>query len=309
MGLIAMWEGDYETAAAEFHSALVVTEARLGTDHPQTARLEGKLAEALSWREHDAESERLFRKAASVLMRELGARHPWVVALRLQRAQVLVQTGELDDAEAELGEVMALGSDAAAHGLLGHIFAERRRLPEAEAQYRAAASRFAASRGPQHPNTLGARASVAQMLFAQERYGEAVQVYDEVFPDLEQALGPDHPEVVKLKVYFLLSEQARGRFAQTQAPLEHVVVRCSEPKQIDPLSCMTAASLLARAVLETAGDVNRARHLAEFADASVAGVPHVPPDHRKYLDAVWEAVKRAEATTSRRAPTKAASPR
>jgi hypothetical protein len=71
--------------------------------------------------------------------------------------------------------------------------------------------------GPDHPDTLATRFSIAREMAAQGDHAEAEDEYRDVLPHLERRLGPDHPITLVLWSSVAREMAARGDYAGAEA--------------------------------------------------------------------------------------------
>ncbi|GAA0986563.1 FxSxx-COOH system tetratricopeptide repeat protein [Acrocarpospora macrocephala] len=135
----------------------------------------------------------------------LGARHKRVLALRHQRARARVDLGDAVVAEAELRQVL---------------------LQEA-------------TLGPRHPDTLAVRHGLGQALFAQGRYEESRQTYENLLEIENDVLGADHPDSLATRHEIARALAARGLFAASERACKEVLAvrtRVLGPEHPDTLT-------------------------------------------------------------------------
>jgi hypothetical protein len=77
--------------------------------------------------------------------------------------------------------------------------------------------------GPDQPDTLATRFSIAQQLAARGNHAEAEQEFRDLLPRLRRRLGPDHPDT--LATWFSIAQQlaARGDDAGAQKEFRYML--------------------------------------------------------------------------------------
>jgi hypothetical protein len=137
--------------------------------------------------------------------RELGPDHRATLRAQADHAVALSKLGELQQAEAELTEVItrlnSLPDDAR---LLAdvrrwhhHVLVQLDRVPETEADARFLAGSYARQLGPGHPDTLHWRQLTAAALWDAGRRDEATAEMADVAARRAAAQGASHPDTLR----------------------------------------------------------------------------------------------------------------
>ncbi len=71
--------------------------------------------------------------------------------------------------------------------------------------------------GPEHPDTLTARANLAASFQSARRTSEAIAMKEEVLADRENLLGPEHPDTLTARANLAVSYWSAGRLAEALA--------------------------------------------------------------------------------------------
>ena len=66
--------------------------------------------------------------------------------------------------------------------------------------------------GPDHPDTLSVRNNLAVAYDSVGRFGEAIELFEQVLDDQERVLGPDHPNTLTVRNNLALAYKSVGRF-------------------------------------------------------------------------------------------------
>jgi len=98
-----------------------------------------------------------------------------------------------------------------------------RRSDEAIEQYQRTLVNQRHTLGPDHPDTLATRFSIAQQLAARGNHARAEEEFRELLPRLRRRLGPDHPDT--LATWFSIAQQlaARGDDAGAEKEFRYMV--------------------------------------------------------------------------------------
>ncbi|MFF3878547.1 tetratricopeptide repeat protein [Streptomyces sp. NPDC001978] len=146
-----------------------------------------------------------FSQAFQTNVAALGAEHPSTLIDRSNRAVMLGQLGQLDEAEAENRAVLEIRSrtlglehpDTLTSRInLGSLLRERANYLESEAELRTALANCMSVLGPDHPSTLAARNHLANTLNQKGHPEEALAEARAVLERRIRVLGADHYETV-----------------------------------------------------------------------------------------------------------------
>jgi serine/threonine protein kinase len=98
-----------------------------------------------------------------------------------------------------------------------------RRSDEAIEQYQRTLVNQRHTLGPDHPDTLATRFSIAQQLAARGKHARAEEEFRELLPRLRRRLGPDHPDT--LATWFSIAQQlaARGNDAGAEKEFRYML--------------------------------------------------------------------------------------
>jgi tetratricopeptide (TPR) repeat protein len=152
------------------------------------------------------------------------------------------------------------------------------------------------SLGPDHPDTLNARNSLAAAYQAAGRVAEAIPLFEQTLIGRERLLGPDHPDTLTSRNNLANAYQDAGRVAEAIPLHEQTLAACERLLGADDPSTLTSRGNLATAYRE-AGQVAEAIPLFEqtlAARSRVLGADH--PDtrtSRKNLANAYQAAGRA----------------
>jgi tetratricopeptide (TPR) repeat protein len=153
--------------------------------------------------------------------------------------------------------------------------------------------------GPDHPDTLNARNSLAAAYQAAGRVAEAIPLFEQTLIGRERQLGPDHPDTLTSRNNLANAYQDAGRVAEAIPLHEQTLAACERLLGADDPSTLTSQGNLASAY-QDAGRLDEAIPLFEqtlAARSRVLGADH--PDTRtsrnNLANAYREAGRSAEA--------------
>jgi Tetratricopeptide repeat len=134
--------------------------------------------------------------------------------------------------------------------------------------------------GPDHPDTLNSRNSLAAAYQAADRVAEAIPLFEQVLIGRERLLGPDHPDTLNSRNNLANAYQDAGRVAEAIPLHEQTLAACERLLGADDPGTLTSQGNLA-AAYQDAGRVAEAILLFEqtlAARSRVLGADH--PDTR-----------------------------
>lgn len=82
--------------------------------------------------------------------------------------------------------------------------------------------------GPDHPDTMAARAAIAAAHLAAGKIGAALVLSEQVCADHRRVLGPTHPDTLAGEADLARSYHAAGRLADAAALLRDTLARCEQ---------------------------------------------------------------------------------
>ncbi|MCB5166483.1 tetratricopeptide repeat protein [Streptomyces bambusae] len=200
---------------------------------------------------------------------------------------------DFDQPQSALAAVLRAATDAL-HAHAGHLLwhgrGHGRRLlfragtslldgglgAEALAAWRELAERAARELGPDHPDTVTARANLAACLDTMGRHDQALDLHEQVLSESERLLGPDHPDTLRARSNLANTYSHLGRHHEARALTERVLedrLRLLGPGHPDVLLTHTSLAVTLREL----GHHEQAVALQEQAVASgeqVLGADH-----------------------------------
>lgn len=184
-----------DNAAREIH-------AKIG-DQPD---VEGHLRETLGNTYNQLgrfeEALRETDEALSLYRETLGEKHPVTLNARRQRARILKNLGETEEAERILAEVVVAQSNAAeideeeliqTQVQLAIVKAQLGKTDRAKVILASLESQLSRTREPSDPTYLTVRNNLAQIIERQGELDEAAAIYQEIVDIRRATLGEDHP--------------------------------------------------------------------------------------------------------------------
>ena len=196
LGWIARRAGNLDDAVARFRDVLDRRTARIGPDHPITARSMATLAGALAEQDSLAEAEHFAERSIAVYRRAYTSVHPDLADALALKAGILRRRGQLPAAEALQREAVSAwqqiygeGHLAVADGVadLAGIVQRQGRLDEAASLYRDALEIFLRNRGERDVSTAIVVTNLAWTESLRRRFDEAEQLYRHGMPVLDSA--------------------------------------------------------------------------------------------------------------------------
>ena len=79
--------------------------------------------------------------------------------------------------------------------------------------------------GPDHPDTLHARNNLAVAYRSVDRFGEAIELFEQVLAKREKLLGPDHPDTLTTRNNLAFAYLSVGRFGEAIELSEQVLAK------------------------------------------------------------------------------------
>jgi serine/threonine protein kinase/tetratricopeptide (TPR) repeat protein len=258
--------GHYGEAAELLHAALEIDRRAVGEHHPRVIMETHNLAFTLQAQGEFAAAAPLFRKSNEEMRRILGPEHPYTIDALSNYGRFLRHKGDLVEAEAVLREVLALNQRVrpghamvgASEVNLGMLLHDVRRLPEAEAQFRAGLEIYSKVLPPDHSFLAPALAGLGRVLVDRERAAEALPILRRAV-QIAQATMPAESPTLAI---------ARSSLASALAAMHSYDEAESLLRDSYPIVVKTQAetSAVVRQARKTQADLERARAQGHQAD-------------------------------------------
>ena len=236
-----------DQALAQVRPLLALDKATLGKDAPDTLDAMITLAKLLHYRNEYEQSLALAREVSAFRERQLGADHPDTLAAREMVAMDEVYLAQDPAAFAKAGNALqrvidarrrVLGADhpdtVASETVMVRLLAkegnysndpaeQHRYMTQAIALERSILASHTRLLGADHPNTLMAHGSLANLLSYDGQYDEAIKEARLTLAGQQRVLGPDHPIVFATDNLIGDIEAAAGHWAAARKPYEQAL--------------------------------------------------------------------------------------
>ena len=116
--------------------------------------------------------------------------------------------------------------------------------------------------GPDHPDTLGVRNNLAVAYESVGRFGEAIELFEQVLAERERVLGADHPDTLNARNNLAGAYRSVGRFDEAIDAWEELLPDCQRVLGADHPVTLTVRNNLASAY-DSAGRFGEAIELVE----------------------------------------------
>jgi tetratricopeptide (TPR) repeat protein/predicted Ser/Thr protein kinase len=223
--LILRVSGKLADAQAELDAIMPVMQAVLGESHADTVSARHSAASIRRDSGDVAGAANEFRALALVLESSLGPDHVRTLIVRNDLAAALEMQGQLEEAEAIGRDVLeryrrTLGESAprtmTATNNLGYVYWAMGRHEDAERHWSIAADGFEKAVGPDHANTIGAKAAVARAMVARGAAAEARPLVERVALEPPAGLSAARRMQTILVYARILAAQSEATPAQAQ---------------------------------------------------------------------------------------------
>lgn len=197
--------GEYNTADPHLTRALVLREAELGPEHPETLNLVSNLGNVRFRQGRYEEARELLQRSMEIRRRVLGENHIHTAWSIHDLGNIYLVTTEYEKAEVLYKEALKkkqelLGEDhwdtMLTMNNLGILYKDQHRLDEAEALSRQALELQRHARGPEHPETIMLMDNLADLLREKGSYAASESLYFETLEISKRVLGGEHPHTL-----------------------------------------------------------------------------------------------------------------
>jgi CHAT domain-containing protein/Tfp pilus assembly protein PilF len=291
MGSLHFLKGNYVKAAAFYERALSTYEQAPDSDPAEVARVLMNFAGVLNVQGAYANASELLERAARILESTLGPEHRTVGAVSYNRAVVHYDLGEYAKAEPLFENALKIIEQCSGTEDLDLLMPlnSLSMLYRVQGAYEKAKSvleralRIAERAGPKHPRTADCVANLAAVHYAEQKYAEAEQLFQQALQLREATLEPDHSDIATTLTNLGLVHIASGSHARA-LPLCEKAVRLFEAAH-DPDNPDVADGLENLAGLY---EVQRVYDTARSLHARVLGIRErvLGPQHPDVADAL-----------------------
>lgn len=225
--LILRLLGNLADARAELDEIMPLMKEVLGESHSDTVSARHSAASIRRDSGDVPGAEQEFRSLATLLESTLGPDHVRTLIVRNDLAASLEMQGKLEEAESIGRDVLeryrrTLGEGASrtmtATNNLGYVYWAMGRHADAEAHWATAAAGFENALGPDHANTIGAKAAVARAMVARGAAAEARPLVERVATNPPAGLSA--PRRLQTVLVYARILAAIGDTAQSQAQFD-----------------------------------------------------------------------------------------
>ncbi len=277
--------GEYERARADAQRSVELKSREYGPTHHETAVAVGLAGRIDLFLGEMGAADSLMAWSDSVISDQLGPGADAALEIRAARTEGLSYTGNLDLA-AELAEDVLRrlrgtprwGNDATLTALysLAQVRSDRQEFAGADSLYVELIELLTDRLGPDHPNTLTARASRGLNLTYADRLDEAEQVTVAALADIRRVLGDEHRQTLITLNNLAITYNRMGRLDDTEdiyREANAISARTMGPRHPETLAgVVNLATFLARN--------DRCEEAIEMASEAVAGLTEVMgPDY------------------------------
>jgi tetratricopeptide (TPR) repeat protein/transcriptional regulator with XRE-family HTH domain len=197
----------YELAELLYWRTLRIQEQMVGSEHPNLASVQSKLAYLLRHIGNYEQAEPLFQSAVRVLEQAWGPEHPEVANPLEGLAMVYYEQGKYEQAELLQQRTLrireqALGPEhpevALALNRLGNVYCEQNKYEQAEPVYQRALSIWEQAWGPEHLLVARPLNNLGLIYLEQGKYELAESFLQRAVRIDEQTLGSGHPDAAAI---------------------------------------------------------------------------------------------------------------
>ncbi len=278
LGTLSRAEGDYEQSLANHQRALALREKTLGPDHLELAGSLQSLATTYTALGRREEALACYERALKLLEGAFGFEHPRVSSVAVGLATAQSSVGRHEEALALFRRAARVnerifGPDSTSlgptlNGLAGELV-KTGNLDEALDTQERALSLMEAGLGHDHPRLGTFHLTLAEVHMRRGDYTAALEHSQRAQAIREKALGPDHFDLGQslfhiADAYLSLDQPRRA------LPVLERALALREGSRAYPRMLASIRFGLARALVLTGGDKERARRLAALAQAGLS---------------------------------------
>jgi tetratricopeptide (TPR) repeat protein len=305
-GVALVEAGRIAEAREIYERAIEIKREAYGPEHPQLVDTMSMLANTFLYDGQYEEALRRLEVVHRMQVVALGPTHRRVAGVVSNMAVGLLRLGRVEEAHARLAEAVGIlehapGSEgpllALMLGNLGSVARELGRTDEARAHYERAVAIAERSGGAEDARVVQPLLNLGNLLAENGEFEPALGHYMRALEVGLERLGQRHPFVAQTQTATAIVLLELERASEAVALLEQALPVRTSPERA-PLDRAEVRYHLARALWIAGGDRNRARELAEAAQADLAAAEQPPDDLRNGIEA-WLAVYGAAARPGR----------
>jgi serine/threonine-protein kinase len=227
--------GNYDLAATNLASSLLLDQRMYGADHPAVAEDELQLCVFESHRHDFASAERECRTGESIVEKWYGAQNP--VTARAMKALATVLQSEGKDAEARpmLEHVLAVqeANNGKVHNTVASVLIELGKnamdlqdYDGAESDYSRALAIYRKLYGDRHTFVAGALSGLSEVVTAKKEYSEAEGMMRQALAIYIDGQGPEHTNTgeARLKLGHVLLREKKYAEARRESQLGYDIL-------------------------------------------------------------------------------------
>ncbi|MCR9161350.1 MAG: protein kinase domain-containing protein [Nannocystaceae bacterium] len=293
LGDVLRRQGKTDAAIEHYQQTIALWTEALGASHPNVAIAKSSWASGLSRAGRTEEAERAFREALAELEAAFGSEHPTVSAALQNLGITLKNQRKFEEAEAVFRRAASI--DAAVFGpehmktadrreALGRLLTRRGKGAEALVEHEAAGKVYAEALEPGHPWRILNLLNVGDALRQMQAPRRAVDAYAAAHDAARDHLKADDPLRADTAAYYGRALVEAERYSQAAAVLGPALRSLRAVEGYEDVEAI-AGWALARAQVETGGDVAEAVTLATASREGLAGWPEEQAALDAWVDA------------------------
>lgn len=293
LGDVLRRQGKTDAAIAHYEQTIALWTQALGASHPNVAIAKTSWASGLSRAGRTEEAEKAFREALEQLEAAFGSEHPTVSAGLQNLGITLKNLGRFEEAEGVFRRAASI--DAAVFGpdhmktadrreALGRLLTRRGKGAEALVEHEAAGKIYAKALEPGHPWRILNQMNRGDALRQMQDPRRAVDAYAAAYDSAKAHLESEDPLRSDTAAYYGRALVEAGRFSLATSVLGPALRVLQEAEGYGDVEAI-AGWALARAQVETGGDVADAVALAKASRKGLEGWPEEQAALDAWVDA------------------------
>ncbi len=229
LGTTYWYLGEYAKAIQQHERVLVLNQAKLGANHPNTLRSRHNLASAYLGAGRIAEAIRLLEETLKQREAKFGADHLDTLASRNALSNAYSSAGRTAEAirlhERNLKQAETkFGADhpntLISRNNLAAAYLSAGRTADAIRLHQQTLKQREAMLGTDHPSTLSSRNNLANAYLSAGRTADAIRLFEQTLKQQEAKLGADHPDTLRSRNNLASAYLGAGHTAEAIRLLE-----------------------------------------------------------------------------------------